>query len=116
MKQQKETKKWKTLSNPSINFVEWFDDNYSVAIELKGNYDSDGRKDAVPAVKNGETLFMELSLEDAEFLFEELRTIIMERARIKYETFRQMDKAYWKAEHNMSDEEYDEREERINSK
>jgi hypothetical protein len=115
MKNQNETPKLKSLDNPSINEVCWFDDNYSVAILFEGKRDTDGRKGITPAVKSGEELLLEMSLDDAEFLFEELRTIIMERARIKYETFREMDKAYWKTECNMSDEEYYEREERINS-
>jgi hypothetical protein len=108
-------KKLKSLFNPSINDVSWFDENYTLSIILEGIADTDGRECFTPAVKKGEELLVELTLDDAEYLFEELKHILKERARLKYESYRQMDKAYWRVECDMSDEEYDEREERLNS-
>jgi hypothetical protein len=85
-------KKLKSVFSPSINDVSWFDENYTLSIILEGTEDTDGRECFKPAVKKGEELLIELSLEDAEYLFEELRHIITERARIKYEGYKEMGK------------------------
>lgn len=101
-----ENTKFKTLSSPQIDYVEWFDDNYTVAIQLTGTLDGDCRQGATPAVKKGEELFVEFSFEEAEFLFEELRRVLTQRAYAKYKTYEDMDRAYAMNEFNISEEEY----------
>jgi hypothetical protein len=83
-------KKLKSVFTPIINDVSWFDENYTLSIILQGTTDTDGRECFKPAVKEGEELLIELSLEDAEYLFEELRHILTERARVKYEHYKEM--------------------------
>jgi hypothetical protein len=92
---------------------EWNDDNYEFEIAFTATKCTEHFN---KKYKDGDTLVLSLEEMYVEALYHDLRSVLIQRAKQKLNTLVEQDIAFWKADTDMTEKEYFDRDERLYDK
>ena len=91
----------------------WNDDNYEFEIAFTATKCTEHFN---KKYKDGDTLVLSLEEMYVEALYHDLRSVLIQRAKQKLNTLVEQDIAFWKADTDMTEKEYFDRDERLYDK
>ena len=103
--------KFHRIASPDYDFhTDWNENNFEFDIAFTATKTTEHFN---KAYKEGELLILTLGETDLLCFYNEIRSALIKKAKMNLDTLVAQDRAYWRADSNMTDEEYDEREKRI---
>lgn len=97
------------IHQPEYEFQSiWNEDNYEYEIIFTATKCTEHFN---KKYKDGDTLVLSLDEMDVEALYNDLRSVLIQRAKQKLNTLVEQDIAYWKADSDMTEKEYFDRDE-----